>query len=133
MKTIQVVAAIIMKNNRILCAQRNISKLDYISCKFEFPGGKMEEGESEKAALIREIKEELNMDIHPFEKYITVDYTYPDFRIIMHCYKCSTSSESVDLKEHLSYQWLNASDLMSLDWAAADVPIVKKLMEASSE
>lgn len=129
MKTIQVVAAIIMKDNQILCTQRNVSKLGYISCKFEFPGGKMELGESEEDALVREIKEELDMDIQPFEKYITVDHTYPDFRIIMHCYKCFTSSKSINLKEHLSYQWLRAPELKILDWAAADVPIVNKLTE----
>lgn len=129
MKTIQVVAAVIIKDGKFLCTQRCESKLDYISCKFEFPGGKVEAGESESDALVREIKEELDMDIHTLEKYITVDHTYPDFRIIMHSYKCATSSESIHLREHISYQWLEVCDLKTLDWAEADVPIVDKLME----
>lgn len=129
MKTIQVVAAIIIKDNKILCTQRNVNKLSYISCKFEFPGGKVEAGESEEEALTREIQEELDMEIQPFEKYITVDHTYPDFRIIMHCYKCLTTSKSLNLKEHLSYQWLTAPELEKLDWAAADISIVNKLVE----
>lgn len=133
MKTINVVAAIIMKEKKILCTQRNVNKLDYISCKFEFPGGKVEEGESEEEALVREIREELDLDISSLEKYITVDHTYPDFRIIMHSFKCKATNEIVHLKEHISYQWLGVDELGLLDWAAADVPIVNQLIEESTQ
>lgn len=129
MKTINVVAAIVVKEGKFLCTQRGESKLDYISKKFEFPGGKMEEGESEVEALVREIKEELEMEIQPEQKYITVNHTYPDFRIIMHSYVCVPLDDHICLHEHLSYQWLGVNELESLDWAAADVPIVNQLIE----
>lgn len=132
MKTITVVAAIVKKGQYILCTQRNVNKHSYLSEKFEFPGGKVEPGETEEAALVREIQEELGLQISVDSSYLTVDHTYPDFRIIMHSYLCSALSDELVLHEHLSFQWLEPKDFLSLDWAEADVPIVELLMREAS-
>ena len=95
----------------------------------EFPGGKVEEGETKESALIREIREELDIDIQITKEFITVDHEYPDFKLTMHSFLCTSDSRELDLKEHVAFQWLSKKDLINLDWAAADVPIVKQLIE----
>lgn len=127
MKTIEVVAAIIIDDGQILCAQRSENKLAYLSKKFEFPGGKLEEGETLELALVREIKEELNVSVSIERFYMTVDYSYPDFKIIMHSFICGIPSRDLLLTEHLQAIWLNVNELYTLDWAAADIPIVEQL------
>lgn len=131
MKNLTVTAAILINNNEILCMQRAKSKFAYISNKFEFPGGKVEEGESYETCLKREIKEEMNMDINvsPEDFFMTIDHEYPDFAITMHSYICKVDSRSFELKEHESFVWLKKDELMTLDWAPADIPIVEKLLE----
>ncbi|MFN0188438.1 MAG: (deoxy)nucleoside triphosphate pyrophosphohydrolase [Bacteroidia bacterium] len=128
MKHIQVVAAIVVHENKILCVQRNENKYDYISKKYEFPGGKMEEGESKEETIKREMLEELNLAIEVQEDFLTVTHEYPDFIITMHSFICSCKDPSLELTEHIAFQWLPASEMGDLDWAAADVPIVEKLM-----
>ena len=128
MKHYNVVAAIITHNDKILCVQRGISKYDYISMKYEFPGGKIEENETEIQALEREIKEELLMDISVQNKFLTVEHTYLDFKITMHSYICTTVDTSLTLTEHIDYKWLNETELSGLDWAEADIPIIEKLI-----
>lgn len=128
MKHIQVVAAIVVYENKILCVQRNENKYDYISKKYEFPGGKMEEGESKEDTIKREMLEELNLEIEVQEDFLTVTHVYPDFKITMHSFICSSKDPSLELTEHIAFQWLPASEMGDLDWAAADVPIVEKLM-----
>lgn len=128
MKHYVVVAAIIKYGDKILCMQRNSNKHEYLSYKYEFPGGKVEEGESQEDALLREIKEELDLDISIERAFVTVDHAYPDFRITMHSFLCSSLTTKFILKEHVAFQWLNKTELESLDWAAADIPIVEKLM-----
>ena len=128
MKHYIVVAAIIKYGDRILCVQRNTSKHEYLSYKYEFPGGKVEVGESNEGALLREIREELDLDIILEKEFLTVDHEYPDFKLTMHSFLCKSSTPEFTLKEHVAYQWLSKTDLKSLDWAAADVPIVDKLM-----
>lgn len=128
MKTITVVAAIIRLDNLILCTQRSFSKYDYISYKYEFPGGKVESGETEEAALLREIHEELELDILVDQKYVTVDHAYPDFRLVMHSYLCTAKTQDLLLKEHVAFQWLPVERFNELDWAGADVPIVEALV-----
>jgi 8-oxo-dGTP diphosphatase len=128
MKQIEVVAAIIINDDKILCVQRNENKLPYISKKYEFPGGKMEPGETKKDAIKREILEELEMHIDVKEEYLTVNHQYPDFIIIMHSFICNSKDKKITLTEHIDYKWLDKNDLGDLDWAAADVPIVEKLM-----
>jgi 8-oxo-dGTP diphosphatase len=129
MKQHEVVAAIIINENKILCTQRNSSKYDYISHKYEFPGGKIDSGETKEEALCREILEELELDIEIGNHFITVEHEYPDFRIIMHSFICKSASNELNLKEHIAHKWLTKGELETLDWAAADIPIVKKLLE----
>ena len=129
-KKVEVVAAVIMHNQKILCVQRSENKYAYISKKFEFPGGKMEEGETKKQTIIREIKEELNMDIIPFKELKTVEHEYPDFNLKMHSFISECLSSEVFLSEHIDYKWLSVSELETLDWAAADLPIVEQLINS---
>ena len=128
MKTINVVAAIIMREGQFLCTQKGFNKYDYISHKYEFPGGKIEAGETEENALVREIKEELEMTLVGVEKYVTVEHEYPDFNIVLHSYICNVGNEKIHLNEHLECKWLDACELLDLDWAAADIPIVNQLI-----
>ncbi len=129
MKKVEVVAAVIMHDNEILCVQRPFSKLDYISKKFEFPGGKIEPNETKKEALKRELSEELSINPNINELYLTVVHQYPDFELTMHSFSCDIDSKEILLNEHISSKWLKSNELLSLDWAAADLPIVNKLMQ----
>jgi 8-oxo-dGTP diphosphatase len=131
MKHIIVVAAVIEHKGKYLCVQRGINKYDYISKKWEFPGGKVEADESPENALIREIQEELAMEINELDFLITVEHSYPDFRLTMHTYLCKSEQTTPTLTEHLEYTWQSASDMHHLDWAAADLPIVEKLITLS--
>ena len=128
MKKVEVVAAIIKFNEEILCVQRPQSNLEYISNKFEFPGGKIENGETQIEALKRELKEELEIEPEINDLFLTVHHKYPDFELIMHSFLCKTDSKNLKLNEHVSLNWLTTVNLNSLDWAAADIPIVNKLM-----
>ncbi|WP_028857049.1 (deoxy)nucleoside triphosphate pyrophosphohydrolase [Psychrilyobacter atlanticus] len=126
-KEVEVVAAIIIDNDKFLCTQRNKSKYEYISYKYEFPGGKVESGETLEDAIIREIKEELDSEVEVKSKYLTVRHEYPDFIVVMHSFLCEMLSEKIILKEHIDSKWLSNAELSSLDWAEADLPIIKKL------
>ena len=128
MKNIKVVAAIVINDRKILCVQRGESKYEYISKKYEFPGGKIEEGETKIDATIREIREELKMSIIVREDFLTVSHKYPDFELTMHSYICDVEDTNLTLTEHIDYKWLKKNELEHLDWAAADIPIVQKLM-----
>jgi 8-oxo-dGTP diphosphatase len=128
MKTIHVTAAVIIENNRILCVQRNENKFDYISKKWEFPGGKVEENETPEETIVREIKEELNLHIKVRDFLIQVDHKYPDFHLIMDTFLCEIIDGTIQLSEHIDMKWLNVRELNELDWAAADIPIVKELI-----
>jgi len=131
MKKLEVVAAIIIFNNKILCLKRGYSKFDYLANKYEFPGGKIEAKESEEAALKREIMEELDMEISISEKFLSVNHFYDDFEILMHSYICSSKDTKFKLNEHIDFKWLKINELSSLIWADADIPIVKKLLKSS--
>jgi 8-oxo-dGTP diphosphatase len=126
-------AAIIVENKKILCVQRNKGKYDYISYKYEFPGGKLEEGENEEDALKREISEELNLEIDVAENFLVVTHEYLDFDLTMHSYLCKANTEKLVLKEHIDAKWLYKKELIELDWAAADLPIVSKLINTNHE
>ena len=126
-------AAIIVENKKILCVQRNKGKYDYISYKYEFPGGKLELGENEEDALRREISEELNLEIDVTEKFLVVTHEYLDFNLTMHSYLCKANTEQLDLKEHIDAKWLYKNELIDLDWAAADLPIISKLINTNHE
>jgi 8-oxo-dGTP diphosphatase len=128
MKKIEVVAAIIYFDNKILCVQRPKNKLSYISEKFEFPGGKIEQGETQKEALKRELMEELNIITDIKSLFLTVVHEYPDFELTMHSYICEVETKELILHEHIAQEWLALKELNKLDWAAADIPIVNKLV-----
>ncbi|WFD09737.1 (deoxy)nucleoside triphosphate pyrophosphohydrolase [Tepidibacter hydrothermalis] len=131
MKKYEVVAAIIVYENQILCMQRPKGKYEYVSYKYEFPGGKVELGESKVEALQRELQEEMDINITVKDEdfFMTVDHTYPDFEIIMHSYICRVDNKKFVRKEHVDHKWLRADELEELDWAAADIPIVRRLEE----
>ncbi len=128
-KKIEVVAAIIIYEDLILCAQRDINRLEYISLKYEFPGGKIEKGETQKEALKRELIEELDIEPSINDSFLTVEHQYPDFDLTMHSFICNVETKNITLKEHINYKWLKKEALSLLDWAAADLPIVNKLMQ----
>ncbi|MFC1797232.1 (deoxy)nucleoside triphosphate pyrophosphohydrolase [Pseudomonadota bacterium] len=134
MKKVEVVAAILIYDRRILCVQRAASKLPYISRKFEFPGGKIESNESKSQALQREIQEELRLQIKISSPFLKVEHQYPDFFLTMHSFICTCANpQSIELTEHISLEWLHTNELHQLDWAAADVPIVEKLKTVAHE
>ena len=129
----EVVAAVIQHENEILCVQRGIHRYPYLSHKFEFPGGKTEAGETQQQALIREIREELHMEIRPLRHLISVHHSYPDFRILLHAWLCESTSRELMLLEHTAARWLLPEQLHALDWAAADIPVVEHLMAPLSK
>ena len=128
MKKIEVVAAVIIHNNKFLCVQRGDNKHDYIAFKYEFPGGKVEIGETKEKALVREIQEELNLKINIESEFLTVNHTYPDFMLTMHSFICSCKNSALNLTEHIDFKWLDKNKLDNLDWAAAEIPIVNKII-----
>lgn len=130
MKHYEVVAAIIIDNDEILCMQRNKGKYDYVSYKYEFPGGKIEKSETHIQALKRELQEEMSLNVTVSEDdfFLTVEHQYPDFSLKMHSYICHVTNRQFVRKEHINHVWLNSKDLNKLDWAAADIPIVQKIM-----
>ncbi len=125
---ILVVCAVIGQNGLILCAQRSESMA--LPLKWEFPGGKIEPGEAEEPALKREIQEELNVDIEILERLPEHDYAYTPEKIIrLIPYRCTLATGStLHAREHAELRWVSKSDLLSLDWAAADVPVVHDVM-----
>ncbi|NLA70179.1 MAG: (deoxy)nucleoside triphosphate pyrophosphohydrolase [Clostridiales bacterium] len=131
MKILNVVGAILTYNNRILCAQRGAGKYEYVSYKYEFPGGKIEAGETPKEALHRELIEEMlvDIDIDDMSYYDSVEHDYPDFKLKMSTFVAPLEDQKITLTEHVDIKWLDPSELDSLDWAPADIPIVKKLMK----
>ena len=125
MKQIEVVAAIIRKGDKIFATQRGYGEWkDW----WEFPGGKIEQGETPEEALKREIREELSTEISVDEFLCTVEYDYPQFHLTMHCYICSLLTESLHLNEHEAARWLKNNELDSVKWLPADKIIVEQLI-----
>ena len=129
---VRVTAAIIEKDGKILIGKRKAGD-DLFAGLWEFPGGKIEPGETREEALKREIFEELNIDIFIGSFFLRVMHQYPDFFLTMHSYNCISNSITIKLNEHINYKWLNANNLKPLDWAAADLPIVDKLISEYHE
>ena len=117
----KVVCGVIRSEKGYLIAQKKETLL------WEFPGGKVEKGENRIQALKREVHEELQLGIQNIDFLTTVDHTYPDFHLVMHAYTCEISLGEPVLTEHVDLKWLPVEKLGQLDWAAADIPIVKFL------
>ena len=126
-KTVKVVAAIIEnENNEILCALRSPDMI--LPNQWEFPGGKIELGESREEALIREVKEELELDINNLEYLTTVDYDYPNFHLTMHCFICEICGGELVLNAHNDAKWVSLEELSTQKWVPADVEVVEKIL-----
>ena len=121
MKTIKVVAAIILHEGRVFATQRGYGTF---KDGWEFPGGKIEPGETPKEALIREIKEELDVEIEVNDFLETVEYDYPEFHLSMDCFFCGIKSGEMVLKEHEAAKWLTEDTLDSVDWLPADKGLI---------
>ena len=126
MKTIRVVAAIIIKNEEVFATQRGYGDF---KGGWEFPGGKIDAGETPEEALIREIKEELDTEVEVIELLDTVEYDYPNFHLSMDCFICSIKSGDLVLKEHEAAQWLTKETLDSVNWLPADLGLIDKIRE----
>ncbi|MDO4619808.1 MAG: (deoxy)nucleoside triphosphate pyrophosphohydrolase [Lachnospiraceae bacterium] len=124
MKTIKVAAAIIRDGDRIFATQRGYGEF---KGGWEFPGGKLEAGETAQEALRREIREELDTEIEVGELLDTIEYDYPAFHLSMDCFWASVRSGSLLLKEHTDAKWLTCDDLYSVQWLPADITLIKKI------
>jgi 8-oxo-dGTP diphosphatase len=122
---IEVVAAVIELDKKLLAFKRGASKYEYVSYKYEFPGGKVESNENFTEALSRELSEELGLNAKVGQFVATVEHTYPDFSIKMHCYLVHLETFDGELKEHVDYSHVSLQDAESLDWIEADKPILE--------
>lgn len=125
-RTIQVVAAIIIRDGEVFATQRGYGEWKGW---WEFPGGKIEPGECPQEALKREIKEELDAEIAVGDLLDTVDWDYPTFHLTMHCYVCTLESESFSLNEHSDSAWLTKDTLGSVQWLPADLVLLEKIAQ----
>ena len=126
MKTVNVVAAVIIDSKRVFATQRGYGEF---SGGWEFPGGKVEEGETKQEALIREIREELDTEIEVGELFYMVEYDYPGFHLSMACFICRIKSGELVLKEHQEARWLTKDTLNEVEWLPADISVLEKLKE----
>lgn len=127
MKTIKVVAGIIKEDNRIFATQRGYGDF---SGYWEFPGGKVELGETSQQALVRELKEELDVIVSVDDFLCTVEYDYPSFHLSMDCYFCSILSGIISLLEHKAAKWLSESELHSVNWLPADTSVIEAIIKS---
>lgn len=126
MKELYVVAAIIKKDNKILATQRGYGEFEGL---WEFPGGKIEDGETKEEALVREIKEELNADIIVEKFALDLEWQYPNFYLYMSCFECVLESD-IELLEHMGARWLSLDELDSVEWIQADIKAVNYIKES---
>ena len=124
MKTINVVAAVIMKKGKVFATQRGYGEF---KDGWEFPGGKVEAGESPEEALCREIREELEVEVNVGDLIDTIEYDYPAFHLSMKCYACTIAGGSPHLLEHEAARWLSADQLDSVAWLPADITLIPKI------
>lgn len=124
MKTINVVAAVIMKEDKVFATQRGYGEF---KDGWEFPGGKVEAGESPEEALRREIREELEVEVNVGDLIDTIEYDYPAFHLSMKCYACTIAGGSPHLLEHEAARWLSADQLDSVAWLPADITLIPKI------
>ncbi len=128
-KLIKVVAAIIFYNNKILVTQRKFSKNNDLSLKYEFPGGKVKQDESNFSALIREIYEELELIIEDIKYFDSYDFNYPKSRINLNFFLCNVKKFNLKLNIHQSYKLVDIKEIKKLDWLKADYKVLDKLQK----
>ena len=126
---IEVVAAVIVKNGKLLAFKRGKAKFDYVSFKYEFPGGKVENGEDFKLALKRELQEELNLESQIGDLITIVEHKYPDFTIKMHCFLVNILNYDCTLNAHSEYAIVSLVESEKLDWIEADRPVLEILKD----
>ena len=131
-KHVKVAAALLFDNGKIFATKRGDSPYPYVAHKYEFPGGKIEEGERGEDAVIRELKEELDLDVTVNGLYACHTFEYPDFIITLFVYECEKNSDFI-LKEHESYAWIAPADLKEEEWAPADADILGSLKRVFGE
>jgi len=130
-KHYQVVAAVVEAAGRVLCMQRGVTRYAYTSHRWEFPGGKIEAGETPQQALHRELLEELALDVQVGDLLATVTHHYPDFSITLAAYHCIAEPDArIVMREHQAQRWLPWDELQQLDWCAADERLVTQMLEA---
>lgn len=127
------VAAVIEVDGKVLCMQRGESRYDYTSHHWEFPGGKIEPGESPEQAVHRELLEEMDFDVKVHELLATVTHEYPDFTITLAAYRCTADTTEFTMREHVSSRWLPWEELMSLPWCAADWRLIALFPDRKNE
>lgn len=128
MKIIRVVAAIIIHEDKIFATQRGYGQF---KDGWEFPGGKIEPGETPQEALVREIQEELDSLVEVGELFETVEYDYPQFHLSMDCFLCRLQEGNLVLKEHEAARWLSREELETVEWLPADIGIIQRLKQMS--
>ena len=125
-KIVSVVAAIIERDGSVLATQRGYGEFEN---GWEFPGGKVEPHETSEEAIVREIREELKVDVHVKRHLVTVEHDYDTFHLSMRCYVCSMREDHVTLLEHRAAKWLDAASIDSVDWLPADVKVVTAIKQ----
>lgn len=124
MKIVRVAAAVIINKDKVFATQRGYGEY---KDGWEFPGGKIEPGETPEEAIVREIKEELEAEIEPVRLIDTVEYDYPGFHLSMDCFLCRLKSENIVLKEHEAARWLDKSSLYDVEWLPADLGLIENI------
>ena len=124
MKIVRVAAAVIIDKGKVFATQRGYGEY---KDGWEFPGGKIEPGETPEEAIVREIKEELEAEIEPVRLIDTVEYDYPGFHLSMDCFLCRLKSENIVLKEHEAARWLDKSSLYDVEWLPADLGLIENI------
>ncbi len=130
MKCIEVVAAAIYKDGKVLTAQRGYGEF---KGSWEFPGGKIESGETCKQAIIRETWEEMSVTIEVVEKLGTIEYDYPKFHLIMHCFWATIKSGKLQLLEHKDVKWVDKTSIYDVNWLPADMELVDQVAKKLSQ
>lgn len=133
MKHFNVVCAVVVNDGKVLCMQKGKTKYDYTSFRWEFPGGKIEEGETPQQALHRELIEEMDYDVVVGKHIVTINHTYPDFSITMEAFLCDAPTRTFRMKEHAASQWVEPKMLHNIAWCAADGPIADAVAQVLSK